>query len=867
MQIIKNNRQLVCDISSEQREVLKEHLTYNNPAYASAKRYGRSKYISIPPYLTYYTEKSVKLAGSEERKKIIEVPIGVDVEKILDTKASEIIDNRSENKVRFPKFELELRNDQAVAEEHYLSSVQDKTYPSCIIQLPTGKGKSILALHLAYVLQQKTLILVHKDDLVVGWQKDIKLCFPTMKSGLIKAKKREVGEQITIATIQTLSRMDEDTLSQYLNQFGFVVQDECLVENTLVCLEDGGVKTIDHITNFDRVIGGRVSNKFSRKSKIYELHSNHAIIKGSPTHPTWCVKRNKKSYTVNDFECKPIKDITSDYYIPILTTIPHITKNDLSVEEARFVAMIMCDGHLDKTSRIVKVNVNKDRKYYYDVMKSFADKIGAELKYSHDTRENITYWFTDDKVKYILTTKWGVQTGKKSNILTIPSALYYCPLDSIKAFVETCFNCEGDISVSKTGSVRVNFNTVSENFAQGLSMLLKKFGIVSNIQKIERSGNHNTVYRLSVGGVFYNKFAETFNLIDRKTSNLRNPKTQNIRFVGDYYLSPVKCVKDLGFEEYVYDFTVSGKEHSFIANGVYTHNCHHLNSNWFSIIDRFSAKYKLGLSATPKRSDNCNYLFDLYFGGLCYKHIITEDDEDICNVEVEVLESKFKYRPFLYDGMIFNAFDYKPSELPENPVYLESMDYKDRPIVPYLTIDAEATLSRHTKIMVCKKIIEHYRQGHSIIALFTQKEHIEAYARYLGHYIPKDQIMLYYGDSKEKSEVMMKKAEDREVLVTLATYAKATEGTNVKSWEVEFLVSSLNNAKNVEQATGRIRRRKEGKLNPVKVYDIRYTDSYTISNHFNTRLQVYKKLKYIVKGVTPRPKNSIFSRGYNLTRK
>ena len=125
--------------------------------------------------------------------------------------------------------------------------------------------------------------------------------------------------------------------------------------------------------------------------------------------------------------------------------------------------------------------------------------------------------------------------------------------------------------------------------------------------------------------------------------------------------------------------------------------------------------------------------------------------------------------------------------------------------------------------------------------------------------------MLYYGDSKEKSEDMMRKAENKEVLVTLATYAKATEGTNVKSWEVEFLVSSSNNQKNVEQATGRVRRRKEGKLDPVIIYDVRYSDCYSLSNHYSTRLTTYRRLKYTVKdpksAVTSKSR-SMFSRGY-----
>lgn len=520
MRIVKTNKQDIYDLTSEQIAKIKDALTFDNPAYKNAKRYGRGRYISIPPYLTYYSEYWHRENG--ERHKVLSVPIGINVYKILDIPFTfkSMIEERSDVVVKYPKFLLELRNDQEKAEREYMYEVCKKEYPKCIVQLPTGKGKSILALHIAQRLKQKTLILVHKDDLVVGWTNDIKLCFGNdIEVGLIKAKSRKVGKQITIATVQTLSKMSEEELSKYTNEFGLVVQDEC----------------------------------------------------------------------------------------------------------------------------------------------------------------------------------------------------------------------------------------------------------------------------------------------------------------------------------------------------------HHVGLNIFNIIDKFNSKYKLGLSATPTRSDGLNFVFDIYFGGLCYKHIITEDDEDICSAEVEVLDSPFKYDPFINDNMVFNYHDFDPKELPDDLVFLKDIPHEDRPTIPYLTIDNEAVLSKKTKIMVCKKIIEHYRQGHSIIALFTQKEHINTYYRHLCRYIPKDQIMLYYGDSKEKSEDMMKKAENKEILVTLATYAKATEGTNVKSWEVEFLVSSVNNEKNVEQATGRIRRRKEGKLNPVKVYDIRYSDCYSLASHFNTRMRVYRKLKYKVTD----PKNvfkkraGMFTRGYN----
>ena len=98
-----------------------------------------------------------------------------------------------------------LRGDQEKAKGAYLYSQKKEQYPKSLIQLPTGKGKTILALNIAYTLKQRTLVLVHKDDLVTGWQNDIEDCFGgKLEPGLIKAKKRTVGKQITIATVQTL---------------------------------------------------------------------------------------------------------------------------------------------------------------------------------------------------------------------------------------------------------------------------------------------------------------------------------------------------------------------------------------------------------------------------------------------------------------------------------------------------------------------------------------------------------------------------------------------------------------------------------------------------------------------------------------
>ncbi len=501
MLIVKESGQTLTRLTDEERAIIKESLTFNNPKYAQAKKFGRGRYTSIPPYLTYYSE------FNSEDGISLRVPIGVDIAKILHKEPIPSLTRFTKNEVEYPPFNLELRDDQRKAFDGFMN-YKRPSYPEPnhmgIIQLPTGKGKTILGLYFASVLKQKTLVLVHKDDLVVGWKKDIELCFGNIDVGLIKAKSRKVGEQITIATVQTLAKMDDKELGKYLKEFGLVIQDEV----------------------------------------------------------------------------------------------------------------------------------------------------------------------------------------------------------------------------------------------------------------------------------------------------------------------------------------------------------HHCAATTFNIIDRFSAYYKIGLSATPTRGDGLTHAFDIFFGGIVYRHKYIKEDKDILPVRVIVEKGRAKYRPFVTlnsngvpNNQYFNLYDFKPEELPSKYCTIDSLPYEKRPIIPHHFTDDAVVTSRAFKIQVCSEILRHVKQGHSCLALFTQKEHINLYFNYLKRYLPENSIIKYYGDSKENSADLMEKAEKREALITLATLAKATEGTNVKAWEVLFLVSSMNNEKNVEQALGRIRRTNAGKINPVLVYDYIHPNVALMKSHFGTRNAVYKKLK------------------------
>ena len=494
--VVLSNSKFFQNPTKEELEKIKEALTFDNPQYRNALRYSRYSRVAIPPHLMYYT---LKDGG-------IEVPIGFDLTPYSNLK---IVDKRVylNTLVSFPPFVLELRDNQQEAAKAYLSSKRDLSSKN-IIQLPTGKGKSILGLYIASQLSCKTLIVVHKDDLVVGWLKDIALAFDSkVKAGIIKAKKREVGREITISTVQTLNRLSDEELDKLYSTFGFVIQDE----------------------------------------------------------------------------------------------------------------------------------------------------------------------------------------------------MHHCPSSS------------------------------------------------------------------------------------------------------------------------------------------------------YEVVAKFKAKYRLGLTATPERSDGLDHIMFLYYGAICYKYEDNGMESDILPVRIERRNSSVYFNPvYCKKGVVrgkpiyelVNLTAGKDFSMKDNYVRLSDISYEHRPKLSYQVVDNFIVLNPVYVKQVCEDIVSEFSKGHSCVVFFTQKEHCRYYYNVLKEQVGEDNIGLFYGDNTNNKAVL-EKAESTRKFITLTTYAKATEGTNVKQWEVEFLVSSINNGKNTEQALGRIRRVKEGfKINPVIVYDYRFPDVYLMKNHGFTRDKRYREMGF-----------------------
>lgn len=98
-----------------------------------------------------------------------------------------------------------------------------------IVQLPTGTGKTIVAVFAAkeHSPLGRVLFLTHLDEIAQQTISKFKMVWPQASVGLVKAETREWGHQVTVASVQTVTR--DGALADLLRHgpYHFVIADEC----------------------------------------------------------------------------------------------------------------------------------------------------------------------------------------------------------------------------------------------------------------------------------------------------------------------------------------------------------------------------------------------------------------------------------------------------------------------------------------------------------------------------------------------------------------------------------------------------------------------------------------------------------------
>lgn len=205
-------RMMLNEVPEELYKKLEERLTLTNPAYENALKYG---------YSTHNIPEKIRLFEIKGNNFI--VPRGVG-NIIIDYLRSEKIKYTfNDFRLRLPTVEMQskikLRDYQDEAVKKMLKGTQG------FLVSPCGSGKTVMMIELMTRIKQPTLFIVHQKELMDQIiTTAVNLTDITKKEiGILGAGKRTIGERMTVATIQTLNRMN---LEDIADKFGAIFIDE-----------------------------------------------------------------------------------------------------------------------------------------------------------------------------------------------------------------------------------------------------------------------------------------------------------------------------------------------------------------------------------------------------------------------------------------------------------------------------------------------------------------------------------------------------------------------------------------------------------------------------------------------------------------
>lgn len=168
-------------------------------------------------------EKPIAVFRENEQKLYVPRFYGID-RYAVESCPHEIEDRIPEGDPINVPFVRELRDYQKHIVGVYFDHVKDGT-GGAILEVPCGRGKTIMALNICSVLQKKTLILVHKEFLMNQWIERISDFVPSARVGKIQGPKFDIEDKdIVIGMIQTI--YNRSYSQKAFDSFGLTIIDE-----------------------------------------------------------------------------------------------------------------------------------------------------------------------------------------------------------------------------------------------------------------------------------------------------------------------------------------------------------------------------------------------------------------------------------------------------------------------------------------------------------------------------------------------------------------------------------------------------------------------------------------------------------------
>ena len=377
--------------------------------------------------------------------------------------------------------------------------------------------------------------------------------------------------------------------------------DRCLTRDTLITT-DTGYKKVQNIEVGDKVLTNtgqlktvtwtdkHIHNGFKAKLRLV---GDYRILECTDNHPilvafTDKVKHNCRVKALDNIQYLRADQLTYKYQFGLLPKRKLSKQIDLNADLLYVLGWIMSDGYVPKTSFGVKITFQgnqleeakrcltiiedylKDESYYIDNnhrrlkrkptrIESFKNGVFKHELIIHSRKlHDLALWF-----------------GCEANNKHINDEVYNS-YNNLMPFVIGWLEGDGHqrLNVNYDGYIRngIELSTVYEKLIHQCRQILLDNGIYSSIRKVpSRKNNNQTQYSMLISNEYINKLLDFYPSLKYSKITV-NRNTSKVLETVDGFWIPIKLLGLERVNEEVYNFEVQD-DHTYIANGIVTHNC------------------------------------------------------------------------------------------------------------------------------------------------------------------------------------------------------------------------------------------------------------------------------------------------------
>ena len=261
--------------------------------------------------------------------------------------------------------------------------------------------------------------------------------------------------------------------------------------------------------------------------------------------------------------------------------------------------------------------------------------------------------------------------------------------------------------------------------------------------------------------------------------------------------------------------------------------CHHIYKGdnslamFYKILSNLSARYRFGLTATPKRADGLERCMTALLGNI--EHTIPKEEVKKFTCPVKVMKVETEYKPNLDvvlagDGTI--VYSSLINDLIQN---------QKRNVQIAKDIDRILDKEPDARILILSDRVEHLAT--------IKRTLVDGFCPSKWNKVKQLMALSNSKKAREERRQVLKDLNDGKTNVVLATYALAKEGLDVPKLDYVVFASPQKDETTVTQSAGRVGRKAEGKEYGT-VIDYVDMNFGMLAGFWKKRNSVYKKLEY-----------------------